>query len=354
MKLALIGHGNMPIPPKGWGAVEGIIWNYKTYLERAGHTVDIFNSRQIHLVIHEINGGRYEFAHCHNELFVLDCIAHLQVPFAVTSHAAITRLASGNYEYKGAQRFLLEDTLRAPANILLSDRTKAIYERHVYRGFIRVLRNGVETEKFKTRKNGNGKAVCIGRISRRKRQRWLSEVARDRVYVDFVGPYDRSEESFLSGHQHANYLGSWDRESLYKHLCEYSCLVLLSSAEAAAPLVVLEALAAGLSVVISEACAPNLTHEEFITVIPDEEQRADVIAQAIQTAVDKNAGLRSAIRSYARKRFDFAAIVREYVGIVDDVRHSQDRRAITRVGRAIVPRKLLIPGLKKFRTKSPL
>ena len=62
----------------------------------------------------------------------------------------------------------------------------------------------------------------------------------------------------------------WDKPTLYERLGEYnSCLVLLSESEAA-PKVVLEGLAAGLSVVITEACRANLTDEEFITVIPDE------------------------------------------------------------------------------------
>src|SRR5215813_10227680 len=97
MRLALIGHGSKPIPPADWGAVEGTIWSRKIYLERLGHDVEIFNSRALHRVLHEINNGNFDFAHCHNEMFVLDCVTHLRVPFAVTSHTAVSRNSTGQY-----------------------------------------------------------------------------------------------------------------------------------------------------------------------------------------------------------------------------------------------------------------
>ena len=34
MKLVIIGPGIMPIPPKGWGAVESLIWDYKIFIEK--------------------------------------------------------------------------------------------------------------------------------------------------------------------------------------------------------------------------------------------------------------------------------------------------------------------------------
>ena len=41
MKIAQITPGNMEIPPKGWGAIERVIWEYKLGLEKHGHQVDI-------------------------------------------------------------------------------------------------------------------------------------------------------------------------------------------------------------------------------------------------------------------------------------------------------------------------
>ena len=43
MKIAIIGP-NTPIPPKGWGAVETLIWDMKMSLEELGHDVLIINT----------------------------------------------------------------------------------------------------------------------------------------------------------------------------------------------------------------------------------------------------------------------------------------------------------------------
>ena len=241
--------------PSGWGAVEGTIWNHKLYLERAGHIVDIFNTRQFHSVLRDINRGAYDFVHCHNEMFVLQCVAHLKLPFAVTSHTPVRRLPSGEYYYGGATEYLFKDTLQASANIVLSEQIRDIYLRAGYTGLLRVLRNGVECDDFTLSEHGNGRAICVGRIARRKRQAWLSEIVADRVAVDFVGPWDRTKESTFAENATAKYLGVWDRQTLYERLSDYSCLVLLSSAEGA-PKVVPEAFAAGLSVVITEGAPP--------------------------------------------------------------------------------------------------
>ena len=42
MRISIIGP-NTPIPPRGWGAVESLIWDYKLSLEKLGHTVQIIN-----------------------------------------------------------------------------------------------------------------------------------------------------------------------------------------------------------------------------------------------------------------------------------------------------------------------
>jgi len=42
MRISIIGP-NTPIPPKGWGAVESLIWDYKITLEKLGHEVQIIN-----------------------------------------------------------------------------------------------------------------------------------------------------------------------------------------------------------------------------------------------------------------------------------------------------------------------
>ncbi len=320
MKIGLIAHGELPVPPRDWGAVEGTIWCYKNYLERLGHQVDIANTRSIHEVIYHANQRRYDFVHCHNELFTLECVAHLRRPYAVTAHyGGLHRFVPERPESSTGFQYLFEDLLQVPASIALSEHIRQQYLRSGYRGYLRVLRNAVEVEQFRCEGQGNGKAVCVGVISARKRQAWLAEIARGRVTVDFVGPRLQGQDGGFAEHETARHIGLWTKQTLYDQLTNYSCLVLLSDSESAVK-VVLEAFAAGLSVVVSEGASANLTDEPFITVIPDEERRPEVIAQHIQTAIDNNPGQRDAIRQYAKDRFDYQVVIPEYVEIVEEIR----------------------------------
>ena len=44
MKISIIGPGLMPIPPKGWGAVESLIWDMANALKDLGQEVQIINT----------------------------------------------------------------------------------------------------------------------------------------------------------------------------------------------------------------------------------------------------------------------------------------------------------------------
>jgi glycosyltransferase involved in cell wall biosynthesis len=317
MKIALVATGKVPIPPRDWGAVEGTIWFRKLHLERLGHSVDIMNNPMVHDVVHRLNTGAYDFIHCHTELFVRFFATHLRRPYAITSHfGGLHEFVPDGPKY-ASFNYLFRDTLEAPAHIVLSQRIHDLYTRNGYSKFMRIMRNAVETDQFRVAARGNGRAVCVGVVGPRKRQAWLAQTLRGRVGIDFVGPWNKTE--VFEENETAKYIGVWTKDVLYQRLTDYSALVLLSESEAA-PKVVLEALAAGLSVVVSEACTANLTDQEFITVVPNGENRPDVIAQAVQSAIDKNAALRASIRQYALDRFDYGAAVKDYLQIIDEFR----------------------------------
>ena len=325
MRIALIAHGKLPIPPQGWGAVEGTIWQRAQHLRRRGHTVDVYNSRAIDEVVAQVDDGSYDFVHCHNEQFASVCNERLRSPFALTSHHPdLYGMAREDELRRGIGRepsvhlpAWFADTLHVPANLVLSPPIAALYRRHGYAGFLGVVRNAVETECFRMADVGNGRAICLGRVCVRKRQAWLAEVVRGRVPVDFVGPH-RAHEPFAENDE-ARYLGEWSKDAVYERLTEYSCLVLLSKAENA-PKVVIEGLAAGLSVVVNEASAANLTNEPFITVLDDEERRGNVINSAIEQAIADNAALRPTIRAYAKHYFDYARVLDHYLRLIHEFR----------------------------------
>jgi glycosyltransferase involved in cell wall biosynthesis len=112
-------------------------------------------------------------------------------------------------------------------------------------------------------------------------------------------------------------LGEWDKPTLYRDLTEYGNLVLLSDGEAD-PLVVKEALIAGLGVVVTPAAAANLdTSHPFITVIPfsrlrDSEFISNEIKKNRETALEN----REAIREYGIRNFHWAHLVETYTKLV--------------------------------------
>ena len=109
-----------------------------------------------------------------------------------------------------------------------------------------------------------------------------------------------------------NYLGEWTKETLYNDLTDYGNLVLLSDGEAH-PLVCMEALPAGLGVVVCEWGKANLDiDKEFITVIP--ESKINDIGY-IENEIIKNREYsvdhRQEILEYS-KQFDWKNILQKY------------------------------------------
>jgi glycosyltransferase involved in cell wall biosynthesis len=309
MRIALIGHGLIDIPPPGWGAVESTIWARKGHLEAQGHDVDIYNTTKIHQVVHRINQRGYDFVHCHNELFAWACTRYLEQPYALTSHFGGWHQFVPGGEHHPAFEYLFQESLRTPAHFALSPHIVDVYRAAGYEGFLRVQPNSVEAHRFRFDTVGNRRAVCLGAINVRKRQAWLAGAVRGRTEVDFVGPVKDKRFRATRGARH---LGAWDRDTVEQRLTEYSCLVLVSRSEAA-PKVVLEALAAGLNVVTTPAGAVNLDAVPFVSVVPEDDAAGPIVVRAIQEAVEANPALRHEIRQYAVDRLDGSVLCERYL-----------------------------------------
>src|SRR5215467_1945521 len=88
MKILLVGPGIMPIPNDGWGAVENIVWQQKTYLERLGHSVDILNTRGW-IAAFRAKPSDYDIVHLHyDELagFWIRLARWKHFPLMITTH----------------------------------------------------------------------------------------------------------------------------------------------------------------------------------------------------------------------------------------------------------------------------
>ena len=109
-----------------------------------------------------------------------------------------------------------------------------------------------------------------------------------------------------------NYLGEWSKEQLYKELTDYGNLVLLSDGEAHS-LVIMEAFAAGLGVVISEYATANLdVDKEFITVIPEKKIKdIEYVEGQIIRNREYSIHHRQEILEYG-KQFEWKKMLKEY------------------------------------------
>jgi glycosyltransferase involved in cell wall biosynthesis len=151
------------------------------------------------------------------------------------------------------------------------------------------------------------KTLCLGQIHEdsRKNQHFLSTC---NANIDFAGGLNRFAV-FTS----PNYLGSWTKQDVYEKLTQYPNLILLSKGEAA-PLVVVEAMMAGLGVVVSERAAANLdTTLPWVDVIPSKYvYDADYVKNVVETNRLNSIKWRHDIRNYSVNRYSWKSIIDGY------------------------------------------
>ena len=116
------------------------------------------------------------------------------------------------------------------------------------------------------------------------------------------------------------YLGEWSKKELYLSLTNYANLILLSDGEAH-PLVCMEALAAGLGLVISEKASANLdVSKRFIDVIPEKKiHDKEYIKKTILRNRVYSSNNRKEIFDYA-KTFEWSSILKKvYLPAIDKI-----------------------------------
>ena len=260
MKISIVGPGIMPIPPTGWGAVEILIWDQKLALEKLGHQVNIVNTKSPIEIIQKINEYRPDFVHVQYDDFI-ELYPYIQYPCAITSHFGYLEQPNkwGYYHDRIVKPF----QRISPVVFCLSDGIRNVYKNEllINEDNLLVTPNGVNTSKFVTRDpKYPDRSLYLAKIDYRKRQSMFQSISS----LYYAG--NNADPNF---NVNINYLGEWSKEYLYNNLTDCGNLVLLSDGEAH-PLVCMEALAAGLGVVVCEYGAANLdTSKDFITVIPE-------------------------------------------------------------------------------------
>lgn len=303
MKITLIGPGIMPIPPTGWGAVEILVWDTKNALEKLGHTVQIVNTKDPNKIISEINYFRPDFVHVHYDEFI-GVYPYIQYPKAITSHFGYLERP----EMFGGYANIANAFAQIKPNVFcLSEGIKNVYKvlMNIPEDRLFVTPNGVNTSAFRYTNSPEyaDRSIYLAKIDYRKRQHMFQTI--DSLW--FAG--NNADNRFDTS---KNYLDEWDKQTLHNQLTEYGNLVLLSDGEAH-PLVCMEALSAGLGIVVTEWGKANLDESrEFITIIP--EKKVDDIEYVEKKIIENrrySLQNRESILGYS-KSFDWIQILKNY------------------------------------------
>ena len=307
MHFVLVAHGNEPIPPTGWGAVEHLIWQYATALRDRGHEVTIVNEKKwkaIFQVLMVCTTKSVDAIHCHAEKPIVPLKFLLPHHLLIsTTHNPINQRDLTKSEKKAVKR-----CHPAPFHLTLRQDISDLIQSLNPSAVCAVQPNGVNCSDFSTCKHGNGKAIYVGRIQERKRQNEVATLLdASNIECDFFGPDYQEVE--LNQSLKKMYKGEIDRQKLMENLCQYSVLILMSNSEGQ-PLVVAEALAAGIPVVVSKAASANLDlNQPFIHLVEDE----STLGSVVQMAIQQRDNLSDQIRHYAEMNFDFEQLVDRYI-----------------------------------------
>jgi len=303
MRISIIGPA-LPIPPKGWGAVESLIWDMKLSLNKLGHEVQIVNVADPYQIICMINQFRPDFVHINYDDWV-GLYPYIQYPCAVTTHFAYIERPELMCGYK--QRVFDQFTQIKPNVFGLSEGINNIYNTlaGIPKERLYLNPNGVMLDNFRvtTEPVHSEASIYLAKVDHRKRQ-FLFQSIDSLWYAGNI-----AEERF---DQTKNYLGEWEKDFLYQNLTDYGNLVLLSDGEAH-PLVCMEAFAAGLGVVVSQWATANLDlDKKFITVIPEEKiEDISYIEEKIIENREYSIANRQEILDYA-KEFEWCTILSKY------------------------------------------
>lgn len=304
MRIAHIGHGRLPIPPTAHGAVEDIIWNYKFHCEKLGHEFLVVNKRSGSGAMQDAFEFDPDVIHVHDESkvdYLLDWPWNIKI---VTTHDPtffekpnpfLKRFVEGNFQigYLSALQcveFSLVHGVDPKRMMWCPSGARA------------------DLIRFSEAPKHPDRMICLGMIEQRKRQNLLL----DFPFVQCVGPIATYDPIVTTGLT----FESWTRQDVCERLTDYAALVLLSKSEAA-PLVVMEALMAGLDVIVSEAASANLDRNQpFVHVLDEGTINNPYLLRVTLENILKTPKDRAAVRKYAETHHNWSVIAERYVSML--------------------------------------
>jgi glycosyltransferase involved in cell wall biosynthesis len=308
MKIVLVAPGYKPFPPNGWGAVESIVWDYYENLSRRSYSVEIVNTPDGNRMVNECNAKNADVVHIMYDDYIY-IAPHLNCKrvYYTSHYAYLTSPTLHTIPYYPSIFQKVISLQKWVTLNVISEKIKELYERSGFQGKINVICNGAREDLFRFTMNPAkvDKSIYLAKVEFRKGQYLYQGIPE----IDFVGNYhDSPFDQNLP-----NYLGEWDKPTLYEKMTDYGNLVLLSDGEAD-PLVVKEALIAGLGVVVSECATANLDlTKPYITVIPDGRRKdLDFVRREIAANRAISVQMRGEIREYGLATFSWDKVITKY------------------------------------------
>lgn len=307
------GHGLQPIPSPFQGSIESVVWQHTLHLRALGHHVSLVNVRPRKVLkemwrVHE-KEGPFDWVITHHERMVAPLAKYAKATgarLAACTHMPVTGYQLLDKFSQGRMRMVA----RAPYHLCLTPDALLTIRTLNRDARAAILPNGVDPGQFAfSPEPGNGRAICIGLLCERKRQAEVAAACSTHP-IDFVGPIDEEHAPSVALSQSPRYAGEWSREEVYRRMTDYSALVLWSSSEGQ-PLVIMEAFAAGLSVVVSPEASRNLDMTKpWIFKV----RSAEEIPAALARAISENARHRAAIRAHVEEDWSWAKVAERLEG----------------------------------------
>lgn len=324
MRIVHIGHGRLPIPPTQWGAVEDIIWNYKHWCEIYGHEFLVVNEPDPEAAMWDAHNFNPDIAHLHDETKIGE-FEKLAAPIKIVTTHDPTFFEKPN---PFIERFVKGDFW---VGCLSQPQAHGFYKRGMIHTRMLLTYNGARSDLFRFTPEPlwPHKMVCLGMIGQRKRQNLLLPLE----FVDCIGPVATYDPIATSG----VVFESWYRKQVYHQLTNYSALVLLSKSEAD-PLVVKEALMAGLDVIVSEAASANLDRSQpFVHVLPESTINNPFMLRVTLERILKTPRDRVAVRKYAEEHFDWSVLVKRYLATLFRLLKADERSRVEPLPLPVAP-----------------
>ncbi len=315
MKVALVGPGIIEIPPKGWGAVESLIWDYATELGELGHEGSIINTPDRDQIIRELTAEPFDYIHVHYDVFydMMDLI-HEKCPnakLAISSHYPYIDQADRHPHdgYDKIYKWLINNDKYY--NFCISYKDYETYKRDgAPLDKLLVCPNGAQHRdyNFQEKPDKPDWTLYLAKIEPRKRQHVYQGI----YGIEFVGHYT---DTTSFNPKLKDYLGEWDHKYKLQHVTDYGNMLLLSDGENGTPLVIKEALIAGLGVVISKYAAHDLDKSlPFVTVVPDDKWNdIEYVSKELKRNREISVTMRKDIRQYGVDNFSWQVLVKKYV-----------------------------------------